>query len=202
MSIKSKFFYKWGENAFKDNNPELALTMFDKAINADPKELKAYIGKYSVFARTGRPIEALKVLDQVVVASPENVKDIEELRQPLIKYIDDIKTGKDVAVEYCNKGIVLLNQFQQPEEAIKMFDKAIEIDSRFTEAYANKGAALGKLGRIEEAMTMADKALEINPQYARAYYNKGICLNMLGKQEEARKMLYRAYEIDPELAKL
>jgi tetratricopeptide (TPR) repeat protein len=201
MSIKSKFFYKWGENAFKDNNSELALTMFDKAINADSKELKAYTGKFGIFTRAGRPVEALEVLDYAIEANPENAKNIDELRQPFIKYIIDINMGKAVAVEYCKKGMIQLTQYQQPKEAIKMFNKALEIDPQFIVAYVSISEDLVKIGDIVEAIQMADKALEIDAQYARAYYTKSIGLKMLGKYDEAQMMLDKACEIDPELAK-
>ena len=46
MSIKSKFFTKWGTNALKVNDIELALKMVDKAIRADQRDLKAYLAKF------------------------------------------------------------------------------------------------------------------------------------------------------------
>lgn len=166
MSIKSKFFTKWGENALKINDMELALKMVNKAINADPQDLKAHFIKVNILGLTGQPEEALKTLDQAIETNPENEKEINELglRQALVEEIDYIKTGKNVAVEYYNEGIILLNQTQELEESIKMFDKALEIDPQFAKAYYNKGVVLKMLERHEEALKMFDKASEINPE--------------------------------------
>ena len=203
MSIKSKFFTKWGTNCLKNNDIELALKMIDRAIKADSQDLEAYLVKAGILARTEQPEEAIEVFDKALETNPDSEikKIINELREALVEEIDYIKTGKNVATEHGNKGLVLLNQLQQPEESIKMFDKALEINPEFAEAYLSKGAALGQLGQIEESIIMFDKVIEINPQFAKAYHNKGVALKMLGKHEEALQMFNKANEIDPELAK-
>lgn len=91
MSIRSKFFTKWGENLFRDNEPELALKMFDRAIKADPKDWRAYIGKVGILTRAGYPEEAIKILDQALEANPKNAKDLNEIRQTLIDFINENK---------------------------------------------------------------------------------------------------------------
>ncbi len=59
------------------------------------------------------------------------------------------------------------------EEAMKDYDKAIELNPQYAEAYNNRGIAKAELGRNEEAMKDYDKAIELNPQYAEAYNNRG-----------------------------
>lgn len=49
------------------------------------------------------------------------------------------------------------------QEALRCFDKALEMDLRYGDAWANKGAVLFFLGQYEEAMKCARKALVINP---------------------------------------
>lgn len=168
MSIKSKFFTKWGTNALKINDTELALKMVDKAIRADQRDLKAYLAKFAVLIRMEQSKEALEILDQAIEMNPEDKKDIDEIRQSFVECVDDIKADK-VAIEYYNKGkdLFLLNQSQQLEESIEMFDKALEINPQFAEAYLSKGVALEMLGKHEGAVEMFNKALEINPELAK-----------------------------------
>ena len=52
------------------------------------------------------------------------------------------------------------------QEAIKYYDKAIEIDPNNANAWNNKGLALDNLGKYEEAIKCYDKAIEIDPNYA------------------------------------
>jgi tetratricopeptide (TPR) repeat protein len=82
------------------------------------------------------------------------------------------------------------------EEAIKAFDKAIEINSQDSYAWCNKGLCLGHLGNYEEAVKAFDKAIEINSQDSNAWYNKGYSLECLGNYEEAIKAFDKAIEIN------
>ena len=50
------------------------------------------------------------------------------------------------------------------EEAIASYDKAIEIDPKYTKAWINKGNALRKLGRHEDAIVCYDRAIELDPK--------------------------------------
>ena len=58
-----------------------------------------------------------------------------------------------------------LNQFN---EAIKAYDKAIEINPQNSDAWNYKGLALGKLNNHEDAMKAYDKASEIAQQKSTA----------------------------------
>ena len=60
-----------------------------------------------------------------------------------------------------NNNVYNLNKFN---EAMKSYDKAIEINSRDSDAWYNKGITLAKLGKFDEAIKAYDKATEINPQ--------------------------------------
>ncbi|MEX2719869.1 MAG: tetratricopeptide repeat protein, partial [Candidatus Wukongarchaeota archaeon] len=49
------------------------------------------------------------------------------------------------------------------EKAIECFDKAIEIDPNFAEAWYNKGRALEELGKTKEADACIMHAFKLNP---------------------------------------
>jgi|GEM_PF-4529823 len=78
---------------------------------------------------------------------------------------DNKKDGMYVmryAPAWNNKGNALGN-LGRNEEALKSYDKALEIDPKYALAWNNKGNALGNLGRHEEAIKSCEKALEIAP---------------------------------------
>jgi len=83
------------------------------------------------------------------------------------------------------------------EEAIKCYDKAIEIDPNNSVVWNNKGLALYFLGKYDEAIKCYDKAIEIDPNDADVWNNKGDSLDSLGKYEEAITSYDKAIEIDP-----
>jgi tetratricopeptide (TPR) repeat protein len=99
-----------------------------------------------------------------------------------------------------NKKGVALDGLRRFEEAIKCYDKALEINPRHVKAWTNKGLALVALRRFEEAIQCLDKALEINPGYDKAWNPKGVALNALGRYAEAIQCYDRALEINPRFA--
>ena len=83
-------------------------------------------------------------------------------------------------------------------ESLPNFDKAIELNPQFVEAWNNKGAALWSLGRFEEALEAFDEAIEIDSQVVEAWNNKGAALGSLGRFEEACEAYDEAIEINPQ----
>jgi curved DNA-binding protein CbpA len=81
-------------------------------------------------------------------------------------------------------------------EAIKCYDKAIEIDPNNPVVWNNKGLALNSLGKYDEAITSYDKAIGIDPNDADAWNNKGLALNSLGNDDEAKKCYDKSKELE------
>jgi tetratricopeptide (TPR) repeat protein len=92
-----------------------------------------------------------------------------------------------------NKGLHLFYQSKQ-YEAIKYFDRSLEIDPRSTSSWLNKGYALYSLGSYSEAIKCFDKAIELDPDFADAWHNKGLALGNLGKHYESTPCLKKAIE--------
>ena len=72
-------------------------------------------------------------------------------------------------------------------EAIKAFDKAIEIDPQSSTLWDAKGLALDKLNKHDEAIKSYDKAIEINPRHSNAWSNKK---SALSSKETLSQILY------------
>ena len=70
-------------------------------------------------------------------------------------------------------------------DAIKCYDKALEMNPGSAEVLNNKGLALARTGRLAEAIECYNKALEIKHDDAEVIFNKGIALAQLGKLAEA-----------------
>ena len=63
----------------------------------------------------------------------------------------------------------ILGKSGKYQEAIEHFDKAIELDPNYVDAWYNKGVVLDNLGEHEEAIECYDKALELDPNNADAW---------------------------------
>lgn len=131
-------------------------------------------------------------------------QNFSELKQELSKIYFDLtgkriieKTPEELDVwELDNKGATL-SELGRLQEAVACFEKALEINPRFADAWSNKGNALTNLGRHQEAITCFDKALEINPRDAVIWNNKGVPLRELGRLKEAMACNDKALEINP-----
>ncbi|MCX7924015.1 MAG: tetratricopeptide repeat protein [Clostridia bacterium] len=78
-----------------------------------------------------------------------------------------------------------LHFLMQYEEAIKYYDKVLELDSEDSRAYHGKGNALTWLDRYEDAIECYDKALELDDTYVEVYKVKGDALTWLNRYMEA-----------------
>lgn len=85
--------------------------------------------------------------------------------------------------------------------AIKCFDKAVELNPRNHYAWGDKALALDYLKKYEEALECYNKALECNPKSAITWHNMGLTLTSLKRLEEAVQSFEKALEINPKYAK-
>ena len=66
-------------------------------------------------------------------------------------------------------------------EAVKSFEKAIQVKPDYAEAHYNYGTALQELGQLVEAVKRFETAIQIKPDFAIAYENRGSALRKLGQ---------------------
>jgi tetratricopeptide (TPR) repeat protein len=98
-------------------------------------------------------------------------------------------------------GIIYLLYFDETAKAVGYFEKAINVDPNYSEAYNNLGYAHEKLGRFDTAISFYRKALS-NLQYPtpeKAYISMGNSYYRLGKYEDALNSYKEAVKRAPNL---
>ena len=90
-------------------------------------------------------------------------------------------------VSYQDKG--------QWDKAIAEYNKAIEINPSYAEAYYNRGVAYGRKGQYDQAISDCNKVIELNPSYAKAYYNRGVAHYFKGKYDKAWEDVLKAQSL-------
>ncbi len=115
---------------------------------------------------------------------------------------DDIPSGvapenpdKDVS-KWADKGNNLVDSSMYAE-AIRCYNKALEINPGSVEVLNNRGLALARTGRLGDAIHSYDMALELKPDDPEVLYNKGIALAQIGKKSEALACYDRLLEANP-----
>ena len=100
------------------------------------------------------------------------------------------------AVQHFNLAVSFYSQ-RETLRAIQAYQKAIELNPAYIEAYNNLGIIYQELGDFSGAFETYQKAIEINPQYEKAYNNLGILLLFKGRLEEATEAFQKALTINP-----
>ncbi|ASQ91154.1 hypothetical protein CHL67_09705 [Prosthecochloris sp. GSB1] len=81
--------------------------------------------------------------------------------------------------------------------ALEDFNKAIEKDSGFAEAYFNRGLIFGNRGELQEALADFDKAIELDSAYTEAYYNRGFIHSYFEEYKKSRRDFDKIIELNP-----
>lgn len=87
------------------------------------------------------------------------------------------------------------------EDAVKAYDKAIELDLNNASLYNGRGIVLSfGLDRQIDALAAYEKALNLDSSYADAFCNKGYALCRLGEYDEGLECYDKAIQLAPSFA--
>jgi tetratricopeptide (TPR) repeat protein len=99
------------------------------------------------------------------------------------------------ALTHFNLGVTFYNQ-KEFSKAIQAYQKAIELDPTYVEAYNNLGIIYQTAGGAKSAIEAYQKATEINPKYEKGYNNLGLLFLLEGCYEEALEAFQKALAIN------
>ena len=180
----------------QQGKPEKKPDQHNQVAQANQKELPVKQKKVEALAAKKQADKPLEQQDQEL--SPQEPPT--PVKQPSSPPpIGDVP--KNAFQHYCT-GLELYHS-KNYDEAITMFDKAIEINPKYAEAYNAKGNAIFSLGKLDNlgklyaAIIAYDKAIELNPNFAIAYYNNAIAEKALGNPKTALALLNKALELNP-----
>jgi len=151
-----------------------ALDYFDRAIEADPGLIRAWISKVVTLRSLGRIEEAKDSYRLGVMAAPT-------LRDP--------EYWSDVAGSLYDEGLV--------EGTIELFDFLLELEPEEIVYKFNKLGPFARMKRYDEVIDLVNEVIEAAPAAVPAWMVKGITLLALEKYDEAVACFDRVIGIDP-----
>lgn len=110
------------------------------------------------------------------------------------------ETQKEYAHEYYLMGNECITKAHDANAAIRCFDKALNLNPNYVEAWVRKGVTLLDIGEDYDAQVCLNKAVKLSPKSFKARYNRGKCLLKLKYYDEAILDFQQAVNIKPKHA--
>src|ERR1044071_4676473 len=125
---------------------------------------------------------------------------ISQLQVAAIMSLGDLvaSTGRNKrakAVQFFRDGLSFLSK-DDCEKALPYFEKAVDSDSNYAEAWAQAGFCREKLGRHAEAIEASRRAVALRPS-AESYFNIGLANYYLKQYREAEIAYRQSIKLDP-----
>jgi tetratricopeptide (TPR) repeat protein len=108
---------------------------------------------------------------------------------------DTQKNKRSSAERLYSQGVAQLSR-DDFARALAFFEKAIEQDSGYTEAWYQAGFCYGILGRHNEALKASRQAAKLRPDWAEAYVNIGASSYALGQYKDAVEAYRQEIRLD------
>jgi len=149
--------------------------------------------------------EQAKDLEEMRKKTEEVLKEIEKLKKEVAKgegeKVSQEKYAKAVnelnAMDWFKKGYVLRYSDKNSQEAMKAFDKAIEIDPNYANAYAQRAVIYNEWRQYSKALRESEQAIKLDPNLAVGFNCRGVAHTGLMNYQEAIQDFNRALELEP-----
>ncbi|MBI2413897.1 MAG: tetratricopeptide repeat protein [Deltaproteobacteria bacterium] len=105
----------------------------------------------------------------------------------------------DAPIGWSNLGLAYKDSGEL-DKAVASYEKAIEIDPNYADAYGNRGVAYLKLGRMNDALEDLSTAIRLNPESAELHGNRGVAFITTGEYEKAIGDLSESIRLSPSTA--
>ena len=192
-----------------DQKTNDALVICDKVLQQHPGEVAVLMMKADLLEQTNDTSGSILTLQQAYRFAPSN-QDLcynlafkfAQSKNPKVLALCDSLLHNDTiekkAEPWYFKGIYYSN-INEKAKALENFNKAIQSDYSFLDAYMDKGQVLYDQKKYADAVGVFQLALKVSATYADAYYWLGKCQEALGQKEDAKLNYQRAYGLDKSL---
>ncbi|MBR3833374.1 MAG: tetratricopeptide repeat protein [Lachnospiraceae bacterium] len=131
-----------------------------------------------ILATDNKFTEAIEVLDKILLEYQEHSSDLEN------------------TIKVYNLKANCLDMLNQLEEALKVFEKVVELEPNHRTVYGRMGDILKEQGKLSQALEMYSKQIELAPSVV-AYINRGNLNRFFHKYKTALEDYNAALKLEP-----
>lgn len=125
-------------------------------------------------------------INQLQLATPMSLSDL---------VVASGRNKRAKAVQFFRDGLSFLSK-DDCEKALVAFEKAVESDNGYADAWAQAGFCNEKLGKHAEALEASKKAVSLRPS-AESYFNIGLANFYLKQYKDSAEAYRQAIKLDP-----
>jgi tetratricopeptide (TPR) repeat protein len=151
---------------------EKAILRYRLAIETNPKDPEPWRHLGNLYKQTGDETKAKECFDKVKILEPKSEEDL-------------LKTGQDLTSQ------------KRYDEAMAVFQRALQKNPNDAMAYFNIGYLLAAQGRDAEAAGAYQRAIQADPNFLEGYFNLGMTLKKLNNPRGALAAFQQAVRINP-----
>src|SRR6266487_133466 len=188
---------------------EEALAICNNVLKQHPDQAGVLMIKSDLLEQKNDTAGSIKALEQAYHFAPFNedlcynlaFKYAQNKNQKVLALCDSLLRNDTISKKgepFYFKGVYYSN-INDKAKALEYFNKAIQYDYTFLDAYMDKGRILYDQKKYIDAAIVFQLALKVSATYADAYYWLGKCQQEFGKKEEAKLNYQRAYGLDKSL---
>jgi len=112
---------------------------------------------------------------------------------------ESLKNKRAAAERFYSQGVAQLSR-DDFERALPYFERAVEMDPNYAEAWYQAGFCYGILGRHSDALRASRQAAKLRPEWAETYVNIGVSSFALGQYEDAVGAYRQAVRLEDDSA--
>ncbi|NJK27590.1 MAG: tetratricopeptide repeat protein [Coleofasciculaceae cyanobacterium SM2_3_26] len=147
-------------------------------------------------------VDRLKETVSMALAAQNIVSEARSTIAESLEFQNKLAGHLQALCQYYSNQAGELCQAQRYEEALALYEKAIEIEDSSYEVWCRCGAVLAKLERYPEAIAAYDKATMLEPQAVEIWYERGLLLTRMAQYQEALASFDKAATLQPDNYKI
>ena len=180
---------------YRENNDySMAIATTDEALKRDSNNTRLWDIKATLHFENEDTATAIKAFEKAIGIFPDpqylmslGVLYAETKNNKALDIADALLTDKKTGTQ--KEGLFIkglyFNYTGQPQKAIGFFDKCLELNYSFMDAYREKAVALYDLAKYEEALKVLEKATTLQNAFDEGYYWMGRCYEKLQQKDNA-----------------